>query len=76
MALAMPSKFLTSLFLGMWLYSLALWGWIALNYYLLPAYQYGPLSIYVPVPQNLVADLAFPASFVFFVIWNYLRKRQ
>ena len=70
-----PRKFLTSLFFGMWLYSLVIWGWIALNYYLLPVYQYGPLSIYIPIPQNLVADIAFPASFVFFVIWHYLRKR-
>lgn len=76
MAFVIPKNFLSSLFLGMWLYSLGLWGWIALNYYLLPAYQTGPLSIYIPIPQNLVADVAFPVSFICFVVWNYLRKHS
>jgi hypothetical protein len=73
-ASVVPRRFTTSLFMGLWLYSLILWGWIALNYYLLPVYQYGPLSIYVPIPQNLVADIAFPVSFICFVVWIYLRK--
>ena len=64
------------MFMGLWLYSLVLWGWIAVNYYLLPAYQYGPLSIYIPIPQNLVADIAFPISFICFVVWVYLRKNS
>ena len=75
-SLVVSRKFLTSLFLGLWLYSLGLWGWIALNYYLFPAYQYGPLSIYIPIPQNLIADFAFPVSFICFVIWNYFRRRS
>lgn len=75
LANVIPRRFLTSLFMGMWLYSLMLWGWITANYYLLPVYQFSPLSVYVPIPQNLLADIAFPVSFVCFVIWNYLRKR-
>ena len=68
------TRFLTSLFLGLWLYSLALWGWVAVNYYLLPQYQFSSLSIYVAIPNDLVAVVAFPLSFVFFVIWDYLRR--
>jgi hypothetical protein len=71
-----PRRFLSSFFFGAWIYSLVLWGWIALNYYLLPVYQTGPLSIYVPIPQNLVADIAFPVSFACFVVWVYLRKKS
>lgn len=72
---AFPTRFLSVLFFGLWIYALLLWGWIALNYYLLPVYQYSPLSIYVPIPQNLIADMAFPASFLLFVLWRYLRKK-
>jgi len=67
-------RLISSILLGVWIYSLLLWGWIGLNYFLLPAYQTGWLSIYIPIPQNLVADIAFPLSFVCFVLWEYFRK--
>ncbi len=51
-----------------------LWGWIGVNYYIFPQYQFGPLSVYVPIPQNLLAVGAFPTSLVCFVAWSYLRK--
>lgn len=66
-------RFAASFFLGLWVYSLILWGWIALNYYLLPDQQTGPLTLYIRIPQNLVATIAFPVSFVGLVLWSYLR---
>lgn len=45
-----------------------------MNYYLLPAEQTGWLSIYIPIPQDLVAVIAFPFSFVCFVLWRYFRE--
>ena len=43
-------------------------------FFVYPADQYDQLSIYVPIPQNLLAILAFPVSFVSFIIWEYLKK--
>ena len=65
-----------SFLLGLWIYCLILWAWVGLNYYLEPSLQFAPLSIYVPIRQNLAADLAFPISFISFVLWSYLRKME
>lgn len=46
-------RFLTSFFMGAWLYSLILWGWVALNYYLLPVYQTAPFQSTFPFPRIL-----------------------
>jgi len=66
--------FLTALFKGLWIYSLLIWVWVGINYYVFPQFQTGPITLYVWVPQNLVATIAFPVSFVSFVAWEYLRK--
>jgi hypothetical protein len=34
------------------------------------------LEVNRPIPQNLVADIAFPVSFICFVVWLYLRKKS
>jgi hypothetical protein len=68
------NRLASSLFLGAWIYSLILWGWIGLNALLYPKYQTAHLSIYIPIPQNLIADIALPFSFICFVLWEYLRK--
>jgi hypothetical protein len=65
--------FVAAFFLGLWIYSLILWGWVALNFYLMPNLQYDALSVYIPIKRDLVADIAFPVSFIGFVFWSYLR---
>ncbi len=73
---SMRAKRLAAAFFeGLWIYSLILWAWIAVNYYIYPEFQTGPLTLYLPVPQNLVATIAFPVSFVSFVIWRYLGRQ-
>jgi len=67
-------RFAVSFFLSLWIYALILWGWIGLNFYLQPDQQRGPLTLYVSIPQNLVATIAFPVSFIAFAFWAYLRK--
>lgn len=67
-------RWAVSFFLGLWMYSLIVWGWIGLNYYVYPKYQFEAISIYIPIPQNLLADAMFPVSFLSFVIWHYLRN--
>jgi hypothetical protein len=63
-------------FKALWIYSLILWGFIVLFFFVYPTDQYDQLSIYVPIPQNLLAILAFPVSFVSFIIWEYLKKTR
>lgn len=60
--------------MGIWIYSLLVWIWVGVNYYVFPRYQFEAISIYVPIPQNLLADVMFPVSFLSFVIWAYLRQ--
>jgi hypothetical protein len=69
-------RFARSFFLGVWVYSLILWGWIGLNFYIDPKLQTGPLSLYIRIPQNLIAVIAFPVSFIAFVLWSYLRRES
>lgn len=69
-------KKVTALLLGSWIYSLILWGYIVADSWLFPPYQYLPISNYIPVKQNIIADLAFPFSFICFVLWTYLRDQR
>jgi hypothetical protein len=68
-----PRKFRIALLLGIWIYTLVLWAYIVVDSFLFPAYQYLPISNFVPIRENLLADLAFPVSFVCFVLWAYMR---
>jgi hypothetical protein len=61
-------------FKGLWIYSLILWAFIVVFFFVYPADQLDQLSIYIRIPQNLLAVIAFPVSFVSFIIWEYLRK--
>ncbi|HUK75718.1 MAG TPA: hypothetical protein VLU99_07985 [Nitrososphaerales archaeon] len=63
-----------AILLGAWIYSLIAWAYIVIDSFLFPPYQYLPISKYIPIPENVLADLAFPVSFVCFVYWEYLRK--
>jgi hypothetical protein len=67
-------RLVSSFLLGAWIYSLLVWGWIGLNLILNPRLQTARLTIYIPIPQNLIADIAFVFSFVCFVLWEYYRK--
>jgi hypothetical protein len=66
--------FLKSLLKGLWIYSLLLWAYIIVSVFLNHRAQYYPLSVYVPVRQNLLAVVAFAASFLCFIGWQYLEK--
>ena len=35
-----------------------------------PEWQFLAFSVYIPVPNNVVGLAAFPAAFVFFVLWK------
>jgi hypothetical protein len=72
---AQRKKF-SALMLGVWIYSLILWAYIVIDSFLFPPYQYLPISNYIPIRENLIADVAFPLSFVCFVYWAYLRGQR
>jgi hypothetical protein len=59
---------------GIWIYSLLLWGYIVADMFVFPQYQFSSISRLIPIPQNLIADVAFPISFLAFVLWEYLKK--
>ena len=59
---------------GIWIYTLILWIYIVGDMFAFPQYQYGAISRFVPIPQNLIAVIAFPVSFLTFVVWEYLRN--
>ena len=61
---------------GLWIYLLVMWAYIVADKWLFPEYQFMAISVYVPLPQNLLADVAFPMSFVCFVLWKYLGKQS
>ena len=69
-------KFRTAFFLGVWIYSLILWVYVVLDSFLFPPYQYLAISNYVPIKQNILADIAFPVSFISFVLWAYYREQR
>ena len=69
-------KLSLSLLKGSWIYFLILWVYIVADMFVFPQYQFGSISLYVQIPQDLIATIAFPASFITFVAWEYLRSHQ
>ena len=67
-------RWAVSIFMGLWVYCLLVWGWVGVNYYVYPRYQFLGISVWIPIPQNILADVTFPVSFLSFVIWYYLRQ--
>ena len=59
---------------GLWIYTLILWIYIVADMFMFPQYQFDAISRLVPIPQNLIAIIAFPVSFLAFVGWEYGRK--
>lgn len=59
---------------GAWIYLLIVWVYIVIDSFLFPEYQFLGISRYVPIPQNLLADISFPLSLLCFIGWEYLRK--
>jgi hypothetical protein len=64
----------SSILLGAWIYLLILWAYIVADSFIFPPYQYLPISNYIPIRENIIADLAFPLSFICFVLWKYLKE--
>jgi hypothetical protein len=70
------SKLIVSLLKGVWIYSLILWLYIVVDNLIYNfAHQYDPLSNYVPIPEDLLALLAFAASFLCYLGWDYLGRK-
>ncbi|MGC8516336.1 MAG: hypothetical protein ACP5MT_00345 [Candidatus Acidifodinimicrobium sp.] len=66
---------LSDVFEGLWLYTLLVWVYIAIENLVYPAAVFNSvLSVYFPVKQNLLAISSFVLSFVFFVVWRYLKS--
>lgn len=66
--------FLTALCKAIWIYSLIVWIFTVASFFIFPQYQYDQISIYIPIPQDVIADASLPVSFIFFTVWEYLRK--
>jgi hypothetical protein len=69
-------KFASALLLGLWIYCLILWAYIVIDSFLFPPFQYMSISTLIPIKENLIADVAFPISFVSFVLWVYSRDKR
>jgi hypothetical protein len=69
-------EFVIALLHGLWIYMLVLWGYIVVDMFVFPQYQFLGISAWIPIPQNIIADIAFPLSFVCFVVWRYMRKQM
>ena len=69
-------RFAVALLKGTWIFSLILWAYIVADLFVFPSAQFGPISIHVPIPQDIIALIAFPISFVSFVAWEYLRSER
>jgi len=61
---------------GIWIYTLILWVYIVADMFAFPQYQYGAISRLIPIPQNLIAIIAFPVSFLAFVGWEYFKTPE
>ncbi|MCL4406846.1 MAG: hypothetical protein M1573_02440 [Candidatus Parvarchaeota archaeon] len=67
----MRKKELRAIFEGLFIYLLLIWVYIGIENLLYPAAVANTnLSVYVPIPQNLLAVVSFVLSFVFFVLWK------
>jgi len=69
-------KFAESFLKGLTFYALFLWAYIVADMFVFPQYQYSGISRFIPIPQNLIAVIAFPKSFFAFVGWQYLRNND
>jgi hypothetical protein len=67
---------LVSISAGLWIWLMMLWAYIVIDMFWLPATQFEAISVYVPIPQNLAADVAFPTAMIFFILWGWLRKME
>ncbi len=66
---------LSDVFEGLWFYTLLVWVYIAIENLVYPAAVFNSvLSVYFPVKQNLLAISSFVLSFIFFVVWRYLKS--
>lgn len=66
---------LSDVFEGLWFYTLLVWVYIAIENLVYPATVFNSvLSVYFPVKQNLLAISSFVLSFIFFVVWRYLKS--
>ncbi|MCL5009616.1 MAG: hypothetical protein M1433_01380 [Candidatus Parvarchaeota archaeon] len=62
---------------AIWVYTLIIWVYIAIENLFYPnAVLSEALSVYVPIKQNLLAVTSFFVSFVFFILWKYLKATQ
>ena len=60
-------------FRALWLYSLIVWVYIAVENLIYPAAVYSSnFSYYIPVKTNLLGIIAFAASFVFYLLSRLL----
>ena len=67
----MRKKELRAIFEGLFIYLLLIWVYIGIENLFYPAAVANTnLSVYVPIPQNLLAVVSFILSFVFFVLWK------
>jgi hypothetical protein len=66
-------KFALSFLKGLWIYTLMLWIYNVADMFPFPQYQYAAISRLIPIPQNLIAVIALPVSFIAFIGWEYLR---
>ncbi len=70
-------KLLTVLFEALWLYFLIAWAYIAIENFIYPVQvATTPLAEYFPVQQNLLVIIAFPVSFLFFILWRYFKETE
>ena len=71
----MNSRLFLALLEGLWIWGLASWVY-AVAIQLDPVTtraQYGPLSIYIPIPVDVYGIFGFAVSFASFVLWEWKR---
>ncbi|MCL5016864.1 MAG: hypothetical protein M1441_01850 [Candidatus Parvarchaeota archaeon] len=67
---------LSTVFEALWIYLIFIWVYIGIENLLYPAAVANTnLSVYVPIPQNLLAVASFALSFVFFILWKTYDKQ-
>lgn len=57
---------------ALWIWGLLTWLYVVADIHIFPEAQFWNLSVYVPIPTNLVGIVAFIVSFVAFVLWTWL----
>ena len=69
---AFETKLKLAILKGLYLWGFAAWVYVAaivLNPFTSES-QFGPLSVYIPIPTNLFGDSAFAISFVAFILYE------